>query len=215
MQKDRGGRILGIIAICIAVAGLTVAYAALSSSLSINGTATVTPAQWGVSFDAASLSTPTLANSGLTGAASITTAPTISTTQITGYDLSLTKPGDSVTYTFDVKNTGTIDAKINTFSYLTPVYTATATGDTGTADTNLVKTNLSMKLTYAAATTVAQTGTVINADTEVAANQKLLGGQTVKLKLTVAYDMASASTTVPTDKVTVTNYGATIFYGQA
>jgi hypothetical protein len=210
MEKDRGGRLLAIIAICIAVAGLSVAYAALTSTLQINGTAKVTPATWGVEFDTATLSAPAL-----TGAATVTTAPTITATSITGYDLNLTKPLDSVTYTVNVKNKGTIDAKINTFNYLTPTYVATATGDTGTSDVALVTTNLTLKLTYAVDTTVAQTGTVITAGTEVAADQILKAGQSVTLKLAVGYDLANASTALPTDVVTVSNYGATIVYGQA
>jgi hypothetical protein len=215
MQKDRGGRLLAIVAICIAVAGLSIAYAALSSTLTINGTATVTPASWGVEFVTTSLSSPTTANGGLTGAASITTTPTITTTSITGYDLGLTKPGDSVTYTFDVHNKGTIDAKITDFSFLTPTYTATATGDPGTADVALVTENLKMTLTYNTATTAAQTGTIIAADAAVAKDQILKAGQTITLKLVVSYDMAKASTALPSDKVTVSNYGATIVYGQA
>lgn len=209
MQKDRGGRILAIVAICIAVCGLSVAYAALSSTLQINGTATVTPATWGVEFDPTTLSAPVL-----TGAASVTTAPTITATKIDGYNLTLTKPGDSVTYTFNVKNTGTIDAKITDFTYLTPTYTPNNT-DTAAADKTLVQKNLTIKLTYNAATTTAQTSTVIAADTEVAANQVLKAGQSVTLKLEVAYDEAKTSTELPTGTVVVSNYGATIIYGQA
>lgn len=38
MQKDRGFRVLAIVAICIAVVGLSIGYAALQQTLTINTT---------------------------------------------------------------------------------------------------------------------------------------------------------------------------------
>ena len=102
MEKERKIKVLSIAALLVAVLGLTVAFAALSQTLTINGSATVNTASWDIHFK--NLSTPTL-----TGNAAVTTAPTLDTkgTTIGNYALKLTKPGDSVTYTFDVENSGT------------------------------------------------------------------------------------------------------------
>ena len=45
MEKERKIKILSIIALIIAVLGLTVAFAALSETLTINGTASPLPQQ--------------------------------------------------------------------------------------------------------------------------------------------------------------------------
>ena len=48
MEKERGAKLIAVIALLVAVAGLTIGYAAYSSTLTINGTATVDPADWNV-----------------------------------------------------------------------------------------------------------------------------------------------------------------------
>lgn len=72
MEKERKIKVLSVAALLVAVLGLTVAFAALSQTLTINGSATVNTASWDIHFK--NLSTPTL-----TGNAAVTTAPTIDT----------------------------------------------------------------------------------------------------------------------------------------
>ena len=50
MEKERGFRIIAVIALMVAVVGLTIGYAAYSSTLRINGTANVDPSSWNVKF---------------------------------------------------------------------------------------------------------------------------------------------------------------------
>ena len=128
MEKERKIKVLSVAALLVAVLGLTVAFAALSQTLTINGSATVNTASWDIHFK--NLSTPTL-----TGGAAVTTAPAIDTkgTTIGDYALKLTKPGDSVTYTFDVENKGTINAKISELVKAAKP-TCTGTGSAATAD---------------------------------------------------------------------------------
>lgn len=92
--------VLGVILL-----GMTIAYAALQTNLSINGTAQSPQVTWDVEIDG-------WTQSSISGSPTIT-APTITGTSITGLGVNLTKPGQSVSYTFKIVNKGTIDAKLN------------------------------------------------------------------------------------------------------
>lgn len=103
MEKER--KIKSLILI-VAVLGLGIAFAALSSSLTINGSAKAQGGSWNIHF-AKTLDMPTQT----TGDASFT-EPTLSDTSILGFKAIVTKPGDSVTYYFDIVNSGTVDAYV-------------------------------------------------------------------------------------------------------
>ena len=107
MEKQRKIKVISIIALIVAVLGLTVAFAALSETLTINGTASLDAATWDVHFE--NISSPTI-----TGEASEVSPPEITDNGITlsGININLTKPKDSVKYTVDVVNDGTINAEI-------------------------------------------------------------------------------------------------------
>lgn len=105
MEKERKIKILSLVALIVAVLGLTVAFAALSQTLTINGTASVNAAEWDIHF--ANLSEPVIEGD------ATSTKPTLSGTSITGYAATVTKPGDSVVYEFDIVNAGTVDAIIS------------------------------------------------------------------------------------------------------
>ena len=51
MERQRRIKILALIAMSVAVLGLTVAFAFISTSLKINGSGTFTGASWDVHFD--------------------------------------------------------------------------------------------------------------------------------------------------------------------
>lgn len=113
MEKERGAKVIAIVALLIAVVGLTVGYAAYSSTLTINGTANVDPASWKVNFD---YKTGTSLTGATKGHAAENTAPTLADTTISGFDVTLKAPGDSVTYNFLIKNSGTLNAKLANFT---------------------------------------------------------------------------------------------------
>ena len=109
MEKERRTKALVIVVLLIVVAGLTVAFAALSTTLNINGTAYLDAAKWGIRFE--NLSSPTKKGSAnVTGTAKIEETKAA---EITGINVSLSIPGDKVTYTVDLVNKGTINAKID------------------------------------------------------------------------------------------------------
>ena len=108
MEKERRIKVLSIVALIVAVLGLTVAFAALSETLTINGTATLDAAKWGIKFE-------NLTSGVLTGDAVVNNEATIADDDVTieNIDVTLKTPGDSVTYTVDLLNEGTINAEIS------------------------------------------------------------------------------------------------------
>ena len=108
MEKERT-KALVIVVMLIVVAGLTVAFASLSSVLNIKGTAYLDAAKWGIKFQ--NLSDPvSVGTASSTGTAKIEEAKSA---EINGINVNLSTPGDKVVYTVDLVNEGTINAKID------------------------------------------------------------------------------------------------------
>ncbi len=196
MERERKIKTLSLVALIVAVLGLTVAFAALSQTLTINGTANVDSATWDIHFENLS--------AGITsGDASVTTEAIIKdsadgkqSTVIGDYDVVLTKPGDGITYTFDVTNAGTIDASLETLTKnIKPVCTSNSNVD---ADATTVCNGLTYTLTYT------DTGAVVSQ------GDNLDKGITKNLTLKLQYD----SNEVPSDDVTISGLGITLKYVQ-
>ena len=109
MEKQRKIKVLGIVALVLGLIGLTIAFAAMSRVLKINGTGNVDRANWDIHFRNVTF----LSKS---ATASISGDPEPSNTNkgvtITGLNVTLKQPGDYVKYTADIKNEGDIDAAI-------------------------------------------------------------------------------------------------------
>jgi CheY-like chemotaxis protein len=109
MEKERSVKLLIISILFMLIAALTVVFAALSTSLNINGTAYLDAAKWGIKFE--NLSSPTAwGTATTTGAAKIEETKSA---EITGINVSLSTPGDQVRYSVNLVNEGTINAKID------------------------------------------------------------------------------------------------------
>ena len=111
MEKTRKIKIISLCALLVAVLGLTVAFASLSQTLTINGSAAVDAASWDIHFEKTSGK-----ETEVKGAATFT-EPTLSGTTIENFSATLTKPGDSVTYYFDIVNNGTVDAVVSSYDF--------------------------------------------------------------------------------------------------
>ena len=111
MEKTRQIKIISLCALLVAVLGLTVAFAALSQTLTINGSAAVDAASWDIHFEKTSGK-----ETEVKGAATFT-EPTLSGTTIENFSATLTKPGDSVIYYFDIVNKGTVDAVVSSYNF--------------------------------------------------------------------------------------------------
>ena len=111
MEKTRKIKIISLCALLVAILGLTVAFASLSQTLTINGSAAVDAASWDIHFEKTSGK-----ETEVKGAATFT-EPTLNGTTIENFSATLTKPGDSVTYYFDIVNNGTVDAVISSYDF--------------------------------------------------------------------------------------------------
>ena len=108
MEKERRVKWLVIVSLIVAVLGLTIAFAALSETLTINGTATLDAAKWGIKFE-------NLTSGTKVGDATINGSAEILEDKVTinNINVSLKTPGDSVTYKVDLVNEGSINAEIS------------------------------------------------------------------------------------------------------
>ena len=111
MEKDKTFKIVLIASLVVAVIGLSIAFAALSRQLTINGTGTFDRAGWDIYFE--NLSSPTLK-----GAATTTGTPTLASNgpSISNINVTLSHPTDEVKYTVDITNNGDIDAEIESIT---------------------------------------------------------------------------------------------------
>lgn len=199
MEKERGAKIIAIVALLIAVVGLTVGYAAYSSTLTIKGTATVDPASWKVKFD---YKTGSSLTGKTNGHAVENTAPTLADTTISGFDVTLKAPGDSVTYNFLIKNSGTLNARLANFTMGTLTCAPKEGSNISQEDATKLCGELTYTLTYAGAGgSTITTGEILNPN-----NSKEL-----ELKL----EWPSASTLSVSDDVKVTIGTTTFLYEQA
>ena len=188
-------QVFSVLALVVAVLGISVGFAALSQTLTINGTAEVTPANWNVHFE--NLVQPYA----LTGGATITGNPTLTATHFGNYHVTLTKPGDKAVIKFDVKNAGDIPAKLTDYTFAAPVITGTSEDATAkAADEAMVSENLVYTLTYEGGTAITK-----NSDT-------LAVNEAKTLELTVEYKASAES--VPSAAVNITGMDVTFVYTQ-
>ena len=176
-----------LIILIIGLVSMTVAYAALSTTLTISSSAKVASSSWDIHFENLSLVTNASGNTGTV----ITPAQIqANTTQISGLVVDLKQPGDSVSYTFDIVNSGDINAKLNSLTLTTP-----SCGGNTTACSKL-----EYYVRYTTGGTTPQTGDTLNKNTSVNAT------------LTIKYKDDDPLSTE--NDISVSGLSVTFIYGQ-
>ena len=110
-----------LIVVAILITTMSIAYAALSATLTITGSAEVQASTWDVYFQKQKITK--------TGSAEYT-EPVIDGTALRDYTVSLKKPGDSVKFIYSIFNNGDYSAQIDAILNTTPVCTSSTGNET-------------------------------------------------------------------------------------
>lgn len=155
MKENNGkkGMYIVIAFLLVALVGLSIAFAALSTNLNINfGTVTQTKQTWNVGFTENNSLAGTPGGSSATGRSCGTANVTSSTATVAATELS--KPGDKCVWHLVVNNTGSIDATLSTITPGKPTSV-----DCTISGASMVCGNITYKLaTTDAGTTLLTTG---------------------------------------------------------
>ena len=110
IKKKNNKRTL-LLVIIVLIIGINLGYSALSASLKINSTAGVANTTWDIHFENAAATSI----SNITPTTSPSAQPSAKKVTLT-YNITLTKPGDIYEFTVNVKNGGTLDAMLSSFT---------------------------------------------------------------------------------------------------
>ena len=119
MERDRNSKILAIIALTVAVIGLSIGFAAFSQTLTIQSSADVKPDESEFTSNVKFV-TDEGEDSGTVDATPVgatAEAATLSATEIQNIKVHFTKPGQSATYSFKVKNASPYDAYLRSVTF--------------------------------------------------------------------------------------------------
>lgn len=194
MEKSRSSKVIAIIALVVAVVGLSLGFAAFSNTLIISSNANVTPDSdtFKVVFSSSdtSLATDkivgeTTATAGVTvGEATIVNTGTNPT--ISGLTAGFTAPGESVTYDFFVHNAGEYEAFLKSINY------ANVSGQNNSKVCAAVDTvNTTASLVSKACEDISLTvkvGNITAEGTETGLSQSLAKKGYVPVTVTITYD---------------------------
>ena len=199
MEKNGKAKNIVLAVLLVAVVTLSIAYAALSATLTINGQATVKAGtSWDVHFQQKTGNDPICVASSKSGESTTAQVKTQGTlnqdgTSFSGLTVDFMKPGDKVVCTWEVTNAGSINAKLTDVTIGTPDCTSGA-------DCTAVKSNINYTLKINNATP--------------AVNDELPA--TTDNTKTVVYtvEFKDTATSLPSSDVTINGLGATLVYGQ-
>ena len=103
-KEDRSSLFMACGALLVSVITLTIAYAVLSTTLTIKGSAKINSATWNINI--------TAGNDFTTYGSAKFGYPTIESTTISGMKVDFYQPGDGVRFPFTVRNDGSLDGKL-------------------------------------------------------------------------------------------------------
>lgn len=181
--------VLGVLA--VSLIGLTVAYAQLTQRLNINGTAKSKSNTWDIHFE--NLKSIVTGNAVLSQDNPLTIVS--NSTTISGSVGNLSLPGDSIVYTFDIANKGTISAQLSA----DPIISTPECSSNDATGATVVCENVIYTLTYADGSKI-KTGDILEKGEKKAA------------KLTIS--LKNSMSAVPSAEVDITNIAAVLNYNQ-
>ena len=198
-----------LIVSCVA---LSIGYSALSTTLKINGVANVDGMSFKIEFQ-------NLSEASLTGSAVKITDPVISEdkTELKSYNVNFLDPGDSISYTFQIANNGTINAKLSEIVKDTISCEGYGNGEQATIDATNVCANLEYSLKYANEEEhYDDNGSPQNFSSYPEVNDVLNAGDVKDMILTLKYKSPVDGATIeePQDDVSISGLGISLTYSQ-
>lgn len=194
-----------IVALFIAVVFISVGFALMSTSLSVTGQAKIVPAKWDVHFVPSTYQFSANSTAAKDSTDKTASGYLFNDTTFSGYEITLTKPGDKGTITFDVENDGDLDAVIDSASLGSLVFTGT--GDTKTADETIAQKWVKYNVTWSDDMAIATGETLAKKATGATTGTR----KTIKIEVT--YDPNANE--IPTNEVVVSGKNLSITYKQA
>ncbi len=197
---------IGVVAtLVISIIGLGIAFAAFSRNLVIGGNASVVASTWDIVFEGVT-NTNTIDDPVLTGTANEVVHPSIGSngTSIGNYSVTLTTPGDSVTYNFKVHNKGDYAGSVTSIVMNSGVNLTTDTSKR-TSEANTLG-EMDYKLYY----------TDNNELVGQSAKDCLEPGESENVTLKIVFSSTDATNTnvLPSSDLLLDNLGVTVNYTQ-
>ena len=220
--KDRKTLFVVLGLMIVSVSTLTIAYAVLSSTLIISGSAEIGGSSWGITvskFDVrgnsnmsdeeidnfAAMNGFKIYDNGMaTGDAELIKEATISGTTISGLQISLVKPGYMVNLYYTVTNNGTIPAEIESIILNTPSFSSSTNN---TNDIELIANNWSSDMGLFR-------NSLFSNDARLDVGDILCPGDTIYFGFNSKIEEYTA-TAVSSSDITVSNLGGTVNFVQA
>lgn len=190
-SKENRVRNVVLSVLAVSLIGLTVAYAQLTQRLNINGTAKSKSNTWDIHFE--NLKSTVTGNAVLSQDNPLTIVG--NSTTISGSVGNLSLPGDSIVYTFDIANKGTISAQLSA----DPIISTPECSSNDATGATVVCENVIYTLTYADGSKI-KTGDILEKGEKKAA------------KLTIS--LKNSMSAVPSAEVDITNIAAVLNYNQ-
>lgn len=191
MERKRGTTIVVVATLIIAIVSLGIAFAAFSTTLTINGGATVQATSWNIHYATTNNGTDPGTGTGAsitpTTTGTATGSGTLKTADFT-WDATFKTPGDKVVYTFFIRNAGTYNAKISSIN--TPTLTCEMGGSP--------ETTVCGKMSYDVYKDAAGTTKLTTSDTLAAGSS-----MQVYVIASLANTFAANGSDLPTSNVTV------------
>ena len=219
-KSKKGLKILGGSLLTLAIlALLSITYATYTQTLNITGAGTVKKAKWEIKFkgdkQGSDVTVKKHSSEGSYEEDVEQGSVSVDNTTLSISNASLKRPGDYITYEFEVDNTGDFDAILNAANI---VLECKQEGINQTEKTNECKNHIKVSLLDNTGSELADSDDTTNYNKSDDQEHKLTHktGNTEKFTLKIEYktDNSNNGTGLLTEDVQITNFGATLTYIQ-
>ncbi len=202
MERSKDYKVFGILCIMVSIIAVSFAYASLTHTLKIKSAVLkASPYQfvdekWEIVFK-------NISKAKINGHARELSSPDFNAaTSVANFEVVFTSPGDSISYTFDVVNQGTMDAAISDIQNYKPICIGSD------RDCKSAKKYIKYKITYDDGSEIKIGDILYSPDNEY------LGFNSRKIKMTFEYSKDIPKNEIPIENVTLRGFETIILFEQ-